>query len=187
MQLETFAMERMQSTYENLVDFNLSESGVHPLTLSELVEDPAAREALLGEPLRYTQSNGTPELREAIAGLYPGATRHHVQVTNGGSEANFITIWKLIEPADEVVMMVPNYMQTWGVARAFGASVREWPLLHDGSRWVIDADTLDRLVTPHEADRRVQSEQPDRRTLRRRGAGSDRFGGGAPRRLDPLG
>jgi aspartate/methionine/tyrosine aminotransferase len=148
MQLETFAMERMQSTYENTVDFNLSESGVHPLTLSELVEDPAAREALLGEPLRYTQSNGTPELREAIAGLYPGATRHHVQVTNGGSEANYITIWKLVEPADEVVMMVPNYMQTWGVARAFGASVRKWPLMHDGSQWAIDADALDRLMTP---------------------------------------
>ncbi|MBW8862320.1 MAG: aminotransferase class I/II-fold pyridoxal phosphate-dependent enzyme [Acidobacteria bacterium] len=148
MKLETFAMERMQSTYENLVDFNLSESGVHPLTLAELVEDPAAREALLGEALRYTQSNGTPALRDAIAALYPGADRHHVQVTNGGSEANYITTWKLIEPADEVVMMVPNYMQTWGVARAFGASMREWPLVHDGSRWAIDADTLDQLVTP---------------------------------------
>jgi len=148
MKLDTFAMERMQSTYENLVDFNLSESGVHPLTLAELVDDPAARGALLGEALRYTQSNGTPALRDAIAALYPGATRHHVQVTNGGSEANYITTWKLIEPADEVVMMVPNYMQTWGVARAFGATVREWPLAHDGSRWAIDADALDRLVTP---------------------------------------
>ena len=32
MKLEQFAMERMQSTYENLVEFNLSESGVRPLT-----------------------------------------------------------------------------------------------------------------------------------------------------------
>src|SRR4029078_13273425 len=114
-------MERMQSTYENGVDFNLAESAVHPLTLGELIEDPAAREALLAEALRYTQTNGTPELRDAIAGLYPGATRHHVQVANGGSEANYFTIWKLIEPSDEVVLMVPNYMQAWGVARAFGA------------------------------------------------------------------
>ena len=36
MRLEQFAMERMQSTYENQVDFNLSESGVHPLRLGEL-------------------------------------------------------------------------------------------------------------------------------------------------------
>ena len=37
MKLEQFAMERMQSTFENLVDFNLSESGVHPLTPRELL------------------------------------------------------------------------------------------------------------------------------------------------------
>jgi len=147
MRLEQFAMERMQSTYENQVAFNLSESGVHPLRLGELVDDTASREALLAEGLRYTQSNGTVPLRSAIAALYPGATPEHVQVTNGGSEANYITTWNLIEPGDEVVMMVPNYMQTWGLARAFGATVKEWPLVNSGSRWHIDAEALEGLVT----------------------------------------
>jgi hypothetical protein len=32
MKLEQFAMERMQSTWENQVDYNLSESGVQPLS-----------------------------------------------------------------------------------------------------------------------------------------------------------
>ena len=85
MHIEQFAMERMQSTYENQVDYNLSESGVHPLRLGELVDDPAAREELLREPLRYTQSNGTAELRTLIASQYPGAGTEHVQVTNGGA------------------------------------------------------------------------------------------------------
>jgi aspartate/methionine/tyrosine aminotransferase len=155
MKLDPFAMERMQSTYENQVAFNLSESGVHPLRLGELVDDAASREALLREALRYTQTNGTLPLRESIAALYPGATADHVQVTNGGSEANYITTWNLVEPGDDVVMMVPNYMQTWGLARAFGATVKEWPLVapsggqaSDGRRWRIDADALDRLVSP---------------------------------------
>src|SRR5262249_15021653 len=65
MKLEPFALERMQSTFENQVDFNLSESGVHPLDLGELVEDEAARQQLLAESLRYTQSNGTVPLRTA--------------------------------------------------------------------------------------------------------------------------
>lgn len=143
-------MERMQSTYENLVDFNLSESGVHPLALGDLVNDDASRAALLTEHLRYTQSNGTIPLRTAIAGLYPGATPDHVQVTNGGSEANYITTWNLVEPGDEVVLMVPNYMQTWGLVRAFGATVKEWPLVERGTpaRWRVDLDALDTLVTP---------------------------------------
>ena len=99
MRLEQFAMERMQSTYENQVDYNLSESGVQPLRLSELVDDDASRSALLHEPLRYSQSNGTLALRSSIAALYPGTTADHVQVTNGGSEANYITTWNLVEPA----------------------------------------------------------------------------------------
>ena len=148
MKLEPFAMERMQSTYENHVTWNLSESGVHPLSLGELIDDDDAREALMAERLRYTQSNGTAALRDAIAEQYPGATRDHLQVTNGGSEANYVTTWNLVEPGDEVVLMVPNYMQTWGLARAFGATVRQWPLVNAGGKWSIDADALDALVSP---------------------------------------
>src|SRR5882672_1076639 len=147
MKLEQFAMERMQSTYENQVEFNLSESGVQPLRLAELVDDEAARDALMTEALRYTQSNGTMPLRSDIAAMYAGATPDHIQVTNGGSEANYITTWNVVEPGDEVVMMVPNYMQTWGLARAFGATIREWALVSDGTRWRIDPDALAQVVS----------------------------------------
>ena len=149
MKVETFNLERMQSTYENTVDFNLSESGVQPLQLGDLLDDAAARDDLMREPLRYSQSNGTIALREAIASLYPGATADHVQVTNGGSEANYVVTWNLVEPDDEVVVMVPNYLQTWGLARAFGGAVREWPLRLAGSpaRWTVDCDRLEQIVS----------------------------------------
>ena len=149
MKLEQFDMERMQSTYENLVEFNLSESGVRPLTARELVEDTAGLEALLDQPLVYTQSNGTIELRRLIAMMYPGASIEHIEVTNGGSEANFITTFNLVEPGDEVVMLVPNYMQTWGLARGFGGTIREWRLVEDqaAGRWRADLNALETLVT----------------------------------------
>ena len=38
MKFEEFQLEREQSTWENKVDYNLSESGVHPRTLNELFE-----------------------------------------------------------------------------------------------------------------------------------------------------
>ena len=149
MRIPQFAMERMQSTWENLVDYNLSESGVHPMRLEELVEDPADRAGLLGQELVYPQSNGTIELRERVAAMYPGATADHVEVTNGGSEANFVTMWHLVEPGDEVVSMVPNYGQTLGLAEAFGGVLKPWPLRlsADGKRWHVDLDDLRRLVT----------------------------------------
>ncbi|HSL20417.1 MAG TPA: aminotransferase class I/II-fold pyridoxal phosphate-dependent enzyme [Vicinamibacterales bacterium] len=151
MRIEQFAMERMQSTWENRVEINLSESGVHPLRVDELCDTPELRELLLRQELVYTQSNGTPELRRFIAAMYPGATEDHVEVTNGGSEANYITLWNLVEPGDEVVMMVPNYMQSWGLARGFGGQLKPWALreVHDGAspRWRPDFDALRSLVT----------------------------------------
>lgn len=147
MRLEQFAMERLQSTWENRVDFNLSESGVHPLTPRELLQDRDL-DALLDQPLVYTQSNGTTELRSLIAQLYPGASADHIQVTNGGSEANYLAVWRLVEPGDEVALLVPNYMQTWGVARAFGGVTREWRLHPDSSgRWRPDLDALAAIVS----------------------------------------
>jgi aspartate/methionine/tyrosine aminotransferase len=146
MKIEPFAMERMQSTYENEVELNLSESGVHPMRLSELLEDDGSREALLEQQLVYPQSNGTVALREAISAMYPGAGVDHVEVTNGGSEANFVSVWTLVEPGDEVVLMVPNYMQTYGLARGFGGLVREWPLKEIGGRWRVDLAHLETLV-----------------------------------------
>ena len=146
MRIETFAMERMQSTWENRVAANLSESGVHPMTTRELLEDDDPS-TLLDEPLAYTQSNGTIPLRERIASLYPGASVDQIQVTNGGSEANFVSLWHLVERDDEIVMMTPNYMQGWGLVRGFGGQVREWKLRLEGGRYHADTSELDRLVT----------------------------------------
>jgi DNA-binding transcriptional MocR family regulator len=126
MKLETFALERFQSMWENRVAWNISESGVHPLRVSELVDAPALHDALLDHELGYPQTNGTAELRETIAALYPGATSEHVQVTNGGSEANCVLLMRLVEPGDEIVFMTPNYMQAAGLARGLGARVRPW-------------------------------------------------------------
>ncbi|HOG28100.1 MAG TPA: aminotransferase class I/II-fold pyridoxal phosphate-dependent enzyme [Vicinamibacterales bacterium] len=150
MRLPLFAMERMQSTWENLVDYNLSESGVRPMRVEELLDSDADRAAFFAQELAYNQSNGTIALRERIAAMYPGATIEHVEVTNGGSEANFVSMWHLVRPGDEVVSMVPNYGQTLGLAEGFGGALKPWPLRlsEDGRRWLADLDGLRGLVTP---------------------------------------
>jgi len=147
MKLEQFQMERMQSTWENLVRYNLSESGVHPASIGDLIPDAKDREALLNIELGYSQSNGTPELRRAIAAMYPGAAEENVIATVGTAEANFLIAWMLTEPGDEVVMMMPNYMQLWGLVRAFGAELKPLPLIEE-LEWAPDLDALERSVSP---------------------------------------
>jgi aspartate/methionine/tyrosine aminotransferase len=145
MKLEPFEMERMQSTWENRVAHNLSESGVHPMSVEEVLTAHHERAELLRDPLVYIQSNGTEELRAAVARLHPGATADNVTVTNGTAEANFIAAWRLVEPGDEVVLVLPNYMQLWGIVRAFGATVV--PVhLREETGWRLDGDELRRAV-----------------------------------------
>ncbi len=146
--IETFLMERMQSTYENFVDFDLSESGVRPVTLREMVQYGFDLDALMDAPLGYSQSNGTIELRERIAAMYPGSTINHVEVTNGTSEANYILALTLIRAGDSVALQVPNYLQFWGVPRSLGATVERFELACVDAVWDIDWDSFERAVTP---------------------------------------
>ncbi len=147
MHIEPFAMERFQSLWENVVDYNLSESGVHPLRLEELLGANELKD-LAGTPLGYNQTNGTEELRATIAELYSGASIDNVLVTTGSSEANFLSTWCLIEPGDELTLMLPNYMQIWGVANAFGAEVKPFSLRPIDERWQIDWGDLERAISP---------------------------------------
>ncbi len=149
MRLEPFAMERLQSVWEHRVAWNVSESGVEPLRLEELADTEEDRVALFKQELGYTQTNGTADLRAAIAAMYPGAAADHIQVTNGGSEANCVALMHLLQPGDQAVVMTPNYMQVPGLARALGADVRAWPLVHDeaAGRWRADVDALSALVS----------------------------------------
>ena len=128
-QFQPFVMERMMSKYEKEVDYNLSESGVHPMRLDELLgEDSGRIERMLGTELDYPHANGIPELRENIAALYPGATAGNVLVTVGAIEANYNSMRTLTQPGDEVVIMLPNYMQIWGVARNHQLDVKTFAL-----------------------------------------------------------
>ena len=68
MKIEQFKMERMQSTWENIVEYNLSESGVHPLNLDGFL-GPGELAEVQRLDLGYSQTNGTTGLKQEIARL----------------------------------------------------------------------------------------------------------------------
>ncbi len=141
MKLIPFRMERWQSTYEHRVRYNLSESGVHPMAVGELLALAGVDDELEAIRLGYGQSNGSDGLRERIAALYPGATEASVLVTVGGAEANFVSFWHLHEPGRPVAALLPNYMQVPGLAENFGAHVL--PVhLREETGWQPDLDEL---------------------------------------------
>jgi aspartate/methionine/tyrosine aminotransferase len=142
-----FLLEREMSIWENQVKYNLSESGVHPMTMRELFYDNEELiEETLSTELNYPQTNGTIELRENIARLYPGASPEQVVVTTGAAQANFTTLLTLMDSGDEIAVMLPNYMQIWGVAKNLKFALNTFSLKEDLG-WGLDLEEFTRAVS----------------------------------------
>lgn len=147
MTIERFRMERYQSLHWHEVDYDLSESGVLPMTIRELLGPAADAESFLATKLGYPLSEGSEETRANVAAWYPDATANNVTIVNGGSEANFLALWSLLEPGDRLAFMVPNYMQGWGLGSFFGRASDRVRLRLGDDGWSLDVDQLHDVVT----------------------------------------
>lgn len=147
MRAPPFQSERLLSLWQNRVEYDLTETGVEPMHLRELVTREELGEIYDSVQLRYIQTDGTPALKEAVCSLYPGMRPENLLITNGSAEANFLAVWRLLEPGDEVVALLPNYLQVPGAAEAFGASVKTFRLHPSADRWEPDLDELRRRMT----------------------------------------
>ena len=142
MKFPTFEMERMQSVWEHKVKYDLSESGVEPLTLEEATRDV---KELLKTKLGYAEGVGLESTRTLVSHFHRNANAENVVITTGTSEANFLATLVLLQAGDEVVVVMPNYMQVHGTALGLGARVREvW--LREERGWTIDLDALGAAV-----------------------------------------
>ncbi len=152
MHIDKFEMMRMECLYENVVDYNLTETGILPMKLTELLEGQWDVENFLNQVLWYPESNGSLLLRKRIAQFYPDCKPSNITVMNGGSEANYLSLWTLLEKRRRLACMLPNYMQGWGLGRAYAEGVDTFHLVlreEDGQRrWALEVDELRQVVTP---------------------------------------
>lgn len=147
MELRPFALERWFGKYEFAVKYNIAESCIKPLTVSEL-EEVCKCDLLHTEEvanLGYTDSRGTYELRSAIARLYPGRTADNVLVTTGAIEANYLVFVAFLQPGDLVITEFPAYQQLYEVPQALGSEVRAWNLRSE-SNYRPDISELDAMM-----------------------------------------
>ena len=142
-----FDLENYLSDNEQNVRFNYSESGVHPLTLSELLALSETPLDDLGETLLdYPEVRGTATLRAFIADMYPSADAENVLVTVGASEANHLVASTLLEPGDRVLTLTPSYLQLAGNAKNRGIVVDSVSLV-EADGWQLDLAELADKVT----------------------------------------
>jgi aspartate/methionine/tyrosine aminotransferase len=146
-----FGVEQWMNEWETSAAVNLAETCVDSMTVGELLALSGEEDDFTGRMkelrLSYGDIKGSGELLDLIASLYERQGRGNVIVMNGGSAANFIAIYTLVEPGDEVVSVYPTYQQLYGIPGSFGAEVRLLPLRH-GNGFAPDMDELKSLVTP---------------------------------------
>ena len=106
---QPFELEREMGRWEHRVTYNLSESGVHPMTTAELLAgDEALMRELMEVELNYPHTNGEAVLRERIAATYAGASADDVIATCGAAQANLTTVLSLLDPVPTPAFQFPR-------------------------------------------------------------------------------
>ena len=146
MKIIPFETERLLSQWQNRVEYDFTESGVHPIHLNELISREEYDKLYDDIQLRYIQTNGPLPLKEAICSLYDNIDPDNLLVTNASAEANFLATWHFIEPGDEIVTFFPTYMQVPGLVESFGGTVKALSLKEE-KEWAPDLDELEAAVT----------------------------------------
>lgn len=151
MDVKPFKIEEWMNAYEDDAIYNLAETCVDSFTAEELISmggaDPSEfLHVMLGKKLTYGHIEGSPDFREGVAGLYETLSAEHVLAMNGAIGANFLVLYSLVKPGDEVICVDPTYQQLMSVPASFGAKVK--PLyLRERHRFLPDLDELRDLVT----------------------------------------
>lgn len=145
MKINEFALEKSHDQHQGSTPIDLSRSTAEPFKLNQFLNEDEC--AALGDfSLRYGSSNGDEDLRETIAKLYTDRTADQILITNGSSEANFIITSALLEAGDEMIYIMPNFMQIIGWAEAIGVTVKTSALIEE-QNWALDFDHIRSLIT----------------------------------------
>jgi aspartate/methionine/tyrosine aminotransferase len=143
-----FKLERYFARYEFTTRYLLCASDAESMPVRDLLAlEPGASERFGELWLGYTESRGAPELREAIAALYPRTGAGGVLVHAGTQESIFTVLGVLVGRGDHVIAQFPAYQSQYALVESRGAEVSRWhsDLTGDGAP---DPDELERLVRP---------------------------------------
>ena len=146
--LDPFALERYFARYEFSTRYLLCSSDAQTMPVRDLLAlEPGSMQRLGDLSLGYTESRGSPALRQSIASLYEHGDAEAILVHAGSEEAIFAFANVVLARGDQFIVQFPCYQSHYSVAQAIGAELLRWhsDLAREG---MPDLEELERLVTP---------------------------------------
>jgi aspartate/methionine/tyrosine aminotransferase len=148
MEIAPFAIEQYFARYEFSTPHILCASDCETMPVSELLEMAGWSLADLGQlRLGYTESQGDPELRSAIAATYESVRPDEVVVLTTPEEGIYLAMRTLLQPGDHVVVLAPAYESLVNMAQHVSGRASRWMIQPTDNGWTIDLDQLESLVT----------------------------------------
>ena len=147
--LRPFALEVFFSKWEFTAQHHLCASDMQSMTLSELLAmadagDRAAWDALY---LGYTETWGSPGLRDAIAGTYESIAASEILTFVGAEEGIFAAMHALLGPDDHAITVIPNYQSVESVPLSICETTGV--ALNPERGWELDLERLRDAIRPN--------------------------------------
>ncbi len=149
MKLPPFKLERYFARYEFTAKYLLSSSDCESMTIQELLAlEDGSSERFFEQWLGYTESPGSPLLRQEISRIYETISPDQVLVHSGAEEAIFLFMQAVLEPGDHLIVHWPCYQSLFEIAQSIGCQVSRWEARED-HHWELDLDELGKLIKPN--------------------------------------
>jgi len=142
MKLPAFKLERFFAQYEFKAPYLLASSDCEAMTIGELLSlEPDAEQNFHQTWLGYTETQGSPALRQEIAKTYESVGIEEILVHAGAEEAIYIFMNIALEAGDHMIVHVPCYQSHTAIAESIGCDVTKW-VSREADNWELDLDWL---------------------------------------------
>lgn len=149
MKIRPFQIERFYAKHEFSAPYLLSQSDCEAMSIGDLLAlEPDSAQRFANHWLGYTESQGSPELRQAITSLYTTVQPDDVLVFSGAEEGIFTFMNVALDAGDHVIVHTPCYQSLHEVARSIGCEVSDW-VTSDADNWELDLDWLESNIRPN--------------------------------------
>ena len=110
MKIARFETEHFFARYEFNTPYQLCNSDCETMSIETLLElANVSITDFTQQTLGYTESQGSPELRQNIANTYQSCSPKNVLVLATPVEGIYLTARALLNPGDEVIVLSPAY------------------------------------------------------------------------------
>lgn len=147
MNIQPFKLERYFAQYEFSTKYLISSSDCESLRLDELLQmaSPMSLDMWQKLSLGYTESQGSPLLRNEVSKLYQGISSNNILIS-APEEAIFIAMQSLLQPGDHVIAIAPAYQSLHEIAISIGCNISLLNIRSAGDHWTFPITDLEALI-----------------------------------------